>query len=100
MASNVTPFPRLPSPQGEIDSIYMTDLVRALETFISVVQNPGGSRATDLTLTALQSGNDVGLELGALYELDGFVKITLANVSACSGISATGAIGTVTVAVS
>ena len=100
MASNVTPFPRLPSPQGEIDSIYMTDLVRALETFISVVQNPGGSRATDLTLTALQSGNDVGLEVGALYELDGFVKITLANVSACSGISATGAIGTVTVAVS
>jgi hypothetical protein len=100
MASNVTPFPRLPSPQGEIDSIYMTDLVRALETFISVVQNPGGSRATDLTLTALQSGNDVGLELGALYELDGFVKITLANVSACSGISATSGLGTVTVAVS
>ena len=100
MASNVTPFPRLPSPQGEIDSIYMTDLVRALETFISVVQNPGGSRATDLTLTALQSGNDVGLEVGALYELDGFVKITLANVSACSGISATSGLGTVTVAVS
>jgi|TARA_R110002126_G_scaffold15916_1_gene64514 hypothetical protein len=100
MASNVTPFPRLPSPQGEIDSIYMTDLVRALETFISVVQNPGGSRATDLTLTALQSGNDVGLEVGGLYEVNGFVKITLANVSACSGISATGAIGTVTVAVS
>ena len=100
MASNVTPFPRLPSPQGEIDSIYMTDLVRALETFISVVQNPGGSRATDLTLTALQSGNDAGLEVGGLYEVNGFVKITLANVSACSGISATGAIGTVTVAVS
>ena len=100
MASNVTPFPRLPSPQGEIDSIYMTDLVRALETFISVVQNPGGSRATDLTLTALQSGNDVSLEVGALYELDGFVKITLVNVSACSGISATSGLGTVTVAVS
>ena len=100
MASNVTPFPRLPSPQGEIDSIYMTDLVRALETFISVVQNPGGSRATDLTLTALQSGNDVGLEVGGLYEVNGFVKITLVNVSACSGISATSGLGTVTVAVS
>ena len=100
MASNVTPFPRLPSPQGEIDSIYMTDLVRALESFISVVENPGGSRATDLTLTALQSGNDVSLEVGALYELDGFVKITLVNVSACSGISATSGLGTVTVAVS
>ena len=100
MASNVTPFPRLPSPQGEIDSIYMTDLVRALESFISVVENPGGSRATDLTLTSLQSGNDVGLEVGGLYEVNGFVKITLANVSACSGISATSGLGTVTVAVS
>ena len=100
MASNVTPFPRLPTPQGQIDNIYMTDLVRALETFIGLVENPGGSRATDLTLTALQSGNDVGLEAGALYELDGFVKITLVNVSACSGISATSGLGTVTVAVS
>ena len=100
MASNVTPFPRLPSPQGEIDSIYMTDLVRALETFISVVQNPGGSRATALTLTSLQSGNDVGLEVGALYVLEGYIKITLANVSACSGILATSSLGAVTVAVS
>ena len=100
MASNITPFPRLPSVPNEIDGVYMTDLVRALQTFIALVENPGRSRATDLTLTALQSGNDVGLEVGALYELDGFVKITLANVSACSGISATGAIGTVTVAVS
>ncbi len=78
----------------------MTDLVRALQTFIALVENPGGSRATDLTLTALTSGNDVGLEVGALYELDGYVKITLANVSACSGTSATSAVGTVTVAVS
>lgn len=100
MASNVTPFPRLPSPQGQIDDIYMTDLVRAMQTFITLVENPGGLRATDLTLTALQSGNDIGLEVGALYELEGYVKITLANVSACSGISATSGLGTVTVAVS
>ena len=78
----------------------MTDLLRALQTFIALVENPGQSRATDLTLTALTSGNDVGLEVGALYELDGYVKITLANVSACLGTSATSAVGTVTVAVS
>lgn len=107
MASNVTPFPRLPTPQGQIDNIYMTDLVRALETFIGLVENPGGSRATDLTLTALQSGNDVGLEAGALWvsnclntNNDGYVRISLLNVSACSGISATSGLGTVTVAVS
>ena len=100
MASNVTPFPRLPSPQGEINDSYMTDLVRALQTFISLVENPGGLRATDLTLTSLQLGNDVGLEVGALYVLEGYIKITLANVSACSGILATSSLGTVTVAVS
>ena len=64
------------------------------------MQNPGGLRATVLTLTNLQSDNDVGLETGALYEVNGFVKITLANVSACAGLAGTGGIGTVTVAVS
>ena len=98
--STVTPFPRLPTPPSEINTVYVSDLVRTLESFMDQVQNPGGLRGTELTLTNLQSGNNVGLETGALYELEGFVKITLANVPACSGLSGTGAIGTVTVSVS
>ncbi len=98
--STVTPFPRLPSPPPEINTEYVLDLVRTLESFIDQVRNPGELRGTKLTLTNLQSGNNVGLETGALYELEGFVKITLANVPACSGISGTGAVGTVTVSVS
>ncbi len=35
MATNVTPFPRLPTPGQQIDTQYMTDLVRALEIFLS-----------------------------------------------------------------
>jgi len=100
MPSNITPFPRLPSPRGQIDEVYITDLVKALQIFITLVENPGRSRATALTLTSLQSGNDVGLEVGALYVLEGYIKITLANVSACSGILATSSLGAVTVAVS
>ena len=100
MATNVTPFPRLPTPVWQIDVRYMTDLIRALEYFLAQMQNPGGLRATVLTLTNLQSDNDVGLETGALYEVNGFVKITLANVSACGGLAGTSGIGTVTVAVS
>jgi len=107
MPSNITPFPRLPSPRGQIDEVYITDLVRALQTFVTLVENPGRSRATDLTLTSLQSGNDVGLEAGALWvsdclntNNDGYVRISLLNVSACSGILATSSLGTVTVAVS
>jgi len=98
--STVTPFPRLPTPPAEINTVYVSDLVRTLESFIDQVQNPGDLRGTKLTLTNLQSGNNVGLETGALYELEGFVEITLANVPACSGLLGTGAIGTVTVSVS
>jgi hypothetical protein len=100
MATNVSPFPRLPTPSGQIDVRYMTDLTRALEYFLAQVQNPGSLRATDITLTDLQAGNDVGLAPGALYQVNGFVKIALADVAACAGSAGTGAIGTVTVAVS
>jgi len=100
MATNVTPFPRLPTPSGDIDLRYMTDLTRALEYFLAQVQNPGDLRATSLTLTNVQADNDVGLEAGTLYQVDGFVKIALANVAACAGSTGTGSIGTVTVAVS
>jgi|TARA_R110002074_G_scaffold390905_1_gene575218 hypothetical protein len=100
MATNVTPFPRLPTPSGDIDIRYMTDLTRALEYFLAQVQNPGDLRATTLTLTNIQADNDVGLEAGTLYQVNGFVKIALADVAACAGSAGTGAIGTVTVAVS
>ena len=100
MATNVSPFPRLPTPAGQIDVRYMTDLIRTLEYFLAQAQNPGGIRGTDLTLTDLQADNDVGLASGTLYQVNGFVKITLADVAACAGSAGTGAIGTVTVAVS
>jgi len=100
MATNVSPFPRLPTPSGDIDVRYMTDLTRALEYFLAQVQNPGDLRATTLTLTDLQADNDVGLAAGTLYQVNGFVKIALVDVAACAGSAGTGAIGTVTVAVS
>ena len=34
MATNVTPFPRLPTPGKQIDEKYITDLIRALEIFL------------------------------------------------------------------
>ena len=39
MATNVTPFPRLPSPPQEVDARYLSDLVRALEVFINQQQS-------------------------------------------------------------
>ena len=67
MVSTVTVFPRLPSPPENPDVRYLSDLVRALEVVIAQLQNAGPERGTAQTLTALQYGNDVGLEKGALY---------------------------------
>ena len=107
MAGNITAFPKLPVPTQQVDVRYLTDLVRALESFINQVQNPGPQRGTAQTLTNLQFGNDVGLEEGALYvtncintQSPGYVRISLLNVSACGGLAGTGSVGTVTVAVS
>ena len=58
MAGNITAFPKLPVPRQEVDVRYLTDLVRALESFINQVQNPGPQRGTAQTLTNLQKGND------------------------------------------
>tara|TARA_R110000822_G_scaffold65575_3_gene160452 strand:+ start:1851 stop:2174 length:324 start_codon:yes stop_codon:yes gene_type:complete len=107
MASNVMPFPKLPTPPQQVDVRYLNDLVRALETFIAQVQNPGAERGTTQILTALPVGNDVGLEAGSLYvtncintNSEGYVRISLLNVSACSNVVGTSSIGTVTVAIS
>ena len=66
------------------------------------MQNPGEGRNTALVLTNLQT-DDQGLEPGSLYQgansdgLMGYVKITLADISALRGNVSTGFVGSVTV---
>jgi hypothetical protein len=66
------------------------------------MQNPGEGRNTALVLTNLQT-DDQGLEPGSLYQgansdgLMGYVKITLADISALRGNVSTGSVGSVTV---
>ncbi len=59
----------------------------------------GEGRNTALTLTALQE-DDVDLEVGALFQQAGTVKIVRLNVPHLRGSSGTGAVGAVTVVVS
>jgi len=63
------------------------------------MQNPGEGRNTQLVLTNLQT-DDSGLETGALFQQDGFVKITLINTPHVRGSAGTGAVGSVTVTTS
>ena len=79
-------------PPQEYNQTYMTEIIRSFSVFLEQYQNP------KLTLTQLQS-NDQGLEVGALFEYSGDIKITRLNVAYVGGESATGSVGAVTVTI-
>jgi|TARA_R100001460_G_scaffold39092_1_gene73786 hypothetical protein len=96
MATNVTPFPRLPTPPRQIDEKYITDLVRALEIFLRQMQNP------QLNFQEIPlDGNLNLLQQGDIYIADGgFLKV-VGKTEIFSGSNfATGEIGTVSVSIS
>ena len=74
MSSNQIAPPRLPEAPTEYSPQYMSDLLRALELFIALERNPGEMRGTKITLTNLPTSAS-GLEVGALYNDSGTVKI-------------------------
>ena len=74
MSSNQIAPPRLPEAPAEYSTVYMQDLLRALEIFISQERNPGELRGTKITLTNLPTSAS-GLETGALYNDSGTVKV-------------------------
>jgi len=96
MANNVTPFPRLPTPPQEIDTVYLTDLVRSLESMILQLQNP------QLNFQQIpSSGSSNTFVQGDMFIADGgFLKIAQGGDVFSGSVSATGFIGTVTVSVS
>jgi hypothetical protein len=81
------------------NSTYFAEVVRAFSVYLEQMQNPGEGRNTFMVLTNLQT-DDSGLETGALFQQDGFVKITLINTPHVRGSAGTGAVGTVTVTTS
>lgn len=90
----VRPF--FPVPPAQYQRDYFAEVVRSFSSYLEQVQNPGEGRNTFIVLTDLQT-DDSGLELGALFQQDGFVKITLINKPHVRGSSAAGQVGTVTV---
>lgn len=83
-------------PPTQYDQQYFANLTRSFAVYMEQQQNPGEERATRLTLTDLQT-DDSGLETGALFQQDGFVKVTLSNTPHVRGSTGTGGVGTVTV---
>jgi hypothetical protein len=90
------PVPFFPIPPENYNRSYFAELVRAFSVFLEQQRNPGEGRNTFIVLTELQT-DDSGLETGALFQQDGFVKIALENKPHVRGSAGTGAVGTVTV---
>ena len=99
MSTRQVPAPYFPYPPDSYDQNYFSEVVRAFSIFIAQQRNPGESRATKLSFTALPSGSDKDLETGALFEVDGFVKISKVDRPHCASNSATITVGSVTVTI-
>jgi hypothetical protein len=96
MSSRRLVVPQFATAPSEYSADYMSNVVRSFSVFLQQFINPGDGRATTLTLTNLET-SDTGLEIGALFQQDGFLKITLAYKPHPYGVSATSAVGQVSV---
>ncbi len=74
MASTNIQVPILPVPPVQYDQNWANQMVRILNTYFTLLQNPGPMRGTTLTLTDLPTSS-AGLETGSLWNDSGTVKI-------------------------
>ncbi len=89
-------LPQFPTAPMQYDVRYMSEVVRSFSVFLEQFKNPGDARHTALTLTNLQE-NDYNLEIGAVFQVDGNLKIVLTYKPHPVGVLGTGATGSVTV---
>jgi hypothetical protein len=83
-------------PPVQYQQQYFSEVIRSFSVFLEQSQNPGEGRNTTIVLTNLQE-DDYQLEIGTLFQQDGFVKITRQGAPHVRGSTATGAVGSVTV---
>ena len=89
-------LPFFPVAPKEYDQQYLAEIVRAFSVYLEQMQNPGEGRNTFAVFTNLQT-DDSGLEPGAIFNHDGYVRVPLAYSPYVRGSQATGSVGTVTV---
>ena len=92
--AKVIPF--FPTPPPDYNRQYMDDIVRAFSLYVSSVNTPGEGRNTFTVFTNLQT-DDFNLETGAIFNHNGFVKISQLDSPHTRGVSGTSAVGSVTV---
>jgi len=96
--ARLLPPPQFPVAPAEYKKEYADAVVSIFSVFLQQFLSPGEGRNTNLTLTTLQQ-DGFGLETGALFQRDGFVKIVTIDHSDVRGLSATGDVGSVSVTI-
>ena len=89
-------FPQFEKAPSEYSSGYLNNMVNMLNVLMTALRNPGEGRQTTLVLTNLPE-NDVGLETGSIFQVNGVLYISVPYRAFVSGVSATGTVGSVTV---
>ena len=98
MSRNLS-IPYFPNAPQDYSQQYFAEVVRAFSIYAQQVQNPGEGRNTFSVFTNLQT-DDSGLEIGAIFNHGGYVKITETNTPHLRGSVGTGQVGQVTVVIS
>ena len=89
-------LPFFPVAPKEYDQQYLAEIVRSFSVYLEQMQNPEEGRNTFAVFTNHQT-DDSGLEPGAIFNHDGYVRVPLAYSPYVRGSQATGSVGTVTV---
>ena len=86
------------SRRGKYQPRYFAEVIRAFSVYLEQARNPGEGRNTFMVFTNLQS-DDVGLEPGGVFEVDGFLKVARPGYPHPPGVAAVASVGTVAVAI-
>ena len=97
MSRNLT-IPYFPNPPETYNQQYLSEVIRAFSLYVQQIQNTGEGRNTFTVFTNLQT-DDSGLEVGAIFNHGGYVKITETNTPHVRGSSGTSGVGSVTVTI-
>jgi hypothetical protein len=89
-------FPRFENPPPDYNKKYFDNMANMLNVLMNALRSPGVGRQTTMTLTDLPT-NDSGLEPGALFQVNGQVRISVRNLAYADGLSAHVSAGSVSV---
>lgn len=82
----------------EYSQSYLNNLINMINIAFTAIRSPGEGRQSTLVITNMPS-DGYDLEPGTLFQMNGTVYIALLNKPYTRGVSATGAVGTVTVSI-